>query len=196
MQNTVFWERAFDCLVQEEVDILMRRWIHRVTNMPDVLDTPPEGRRGPGETPMPQRRKSLAEDAQQYIARTLADWGLEVEKLEFLNIKLDPDYLFDMRFEHNIEHRKRVNEVEADELQRKLEAHARAQASAVKGAIVAVGEGIEDLRAHNIEPSTDHVAEMMRIAMQEITMILRKEYKDLPKTPPAAAAATQSNGSG
>jgi hypothetical protein len=191
MTDLLFWERIIDMLVQEEVDIVLRRWIYRVHNIPEVLDTydlqelqvgaaqaprtqantPPRGKAK--DLDIIRRRQELAEDAKREIAAVLERWALEVETLEFLNIQLDKEYMEDLRFEHHAELRRKQYELDANQEFARLNAQAEAQAEAIRRAITAVGEAVAELRKQGIEPSEEEISQMTHAAMQELTLIFR-----------------------
>jgi hypothetical protein len=198
MTDLLFWEHIFDVLVQEEVDIVLRRWMYRVHNIPELLDSaapeqlqvgqgqsnqlaPQPAQRQPGQTsrrntayaPIIQRRQNLAEELKDEIAAVLDRWALEVETLEFLNIQHDREFEEDLRFVHHAELKRKQHELEANGVLTRLDAQATAQAMAIRNAITAVGEGVEELKKKGITPTDEAIRQMTHAAMEEMTLIFR-----------------------
>jgi hypothetical protein len=178
MQELTFWERIYDLQVREDVDIVLRKWIYQVHNIPEVLDQVPSmqsSRRREGESmSLIRKRQSLADDARAHIQEVLNNWGLEVLQLEFLNIKLDENYVGYFQFEQHEAYTKKMQALQASDIEQKLKAQADAQAHAVRAAIGAVGEGVQDVQSRYPGTLTpEQIEAMTRAAMQEMTLILR-----------------------
>lgn len=184
MKDIIFWERVFDRLVREEVDIALRKWIYEVEDVPKLLDSAAANGNGSNgsagsktpraSTTLLRERKKLADTVISRLqAETFDNWGLDIKSIEFLNIKLDDEYVRHVRFEQQRNYQRDYNELEAERLSGHLKARAIAQANAVEHLIVAVGAGLRNLEEGGTKPSPEVVDSMMRAAMQELTLIFR-----------------------
>jgi hypothetical protein len=180
MQDIIFWERVFDRLVREEVDIVLRKWIHEVEDVPSLLDSTAangnggkSGKSPRASTTLLRERKKLANTVLSKLQETFDIWGLDIKSIEFLNIKLDEEYVRHVRFEQHRLYQQDYNELEAERLSKHLNARAVSQASAIEDLIVSVGKGLKYLEEGGNKPSPELVDSMMRAAMQELTLIFR-----------------------
>lgn len=215
MENPVFWQTLFDRLIQHEVTWLVREIIFCIDEMSDFVEDverqrliekttctddqrTESGRCRITTIEIYRHRELLAKHLQSKLKETFGGWGLELRHLEIHAVELPPERMRAYNFDREIKGAERKARIEAEKVEQRLRVLSEVKADSLQRSIEAIGVGIQSFRDQGIELSSQEIQEIVRTAMQEITVILRlgndtQERIDPLADLPPVTASNQSN---
>lgn len=152
MNDTGFWEKVFEYVIEVETDRYVRDTIY------DQFANGEE---------MYKNRVTFARQVQENLHTNVQQWGFAITRIEFPSITLPEE----CRIAFDYETRARKDADRKADLKSRYISKVRAEA--IRESIKAVGEGIKAFKAENISLTEQEIREIVRTSMQEIAFIFR-----------------------